>query len=174
MTLGIKIAIGAALLLILTGSYFLWRGTQRGIGVTTGESNIKNQDQAASAANLKQAQAQTEAMRQTAVAAARVGIDEHRKLIDYIAAHPVGAIRVCVSAAPNNRNLRVPNPAAAVGGPRDPSAGFIAGSAVPVAVPVATSNDLAPALNTIVRGFGTVVGLYRQCQSRLSSPGELK
>jgi hypothetical protein len=134
----------------LLGVFGWYTYHERGVG----RAQIEQQDIASKAVLDSQVKADEQIAQLAADRAAKDRQSVQKQLDDYMATHPIGAVRLC---AQNHSGPGLPETARAGSGPADPRNGASAISAVP-------ERDLSRDLDALVRSAATVAELYRSRQ----------
>jgi hypothetical protein len=152
--------VGAAVLIAALAGWWLEHNHHE---QQVGAQKIEAQDHTASAAAERQADAGTEANIINAALAAKGATSAQSSVDAYLAAHPVGVIRLPDPAAAHDRGGRVCEAGPAQ--PRADSAG--SGPAVVPAVPGGgEASDLGPATAEIVSSAARLAVIHQESQHR--------
>jgi hypothetical protein len=157
-----KLYVAAAGIIVLL--LFCWWGYHH--IETIGKAKIKAQDAAALVKANEQIARENIVLQAAAVKAAGERDAAQKALSDYIAANPIGPVIVC------NKNYRRPSvskSAPLAAGNYDTGTGPGVGSQV-LTGSLSQGPDISPELDTIVRSFGTLAGLYRELQEQPVTP----
>ena len=150
----IELALGCFLAI----AFAMYTGHEREVG----ERAIEASDKAARTTLDTQVAAETMNLRLQALAASKGAANAQAKLDTYIAAEPLGPIRLCST---HDRGVRLPGPAGALAAPASAGAGPGAGGQVPDGS-AQPGPDIRPALDAIVRAFGDLAVSLQESQRR--------